>query len=75
MVETLQTTESLKLWYWRGQNPTRFVKDTKWRGYRTQHVLWRIQNGEAPSCLKAVVIHCGTNNLDRDSPTNFKVGV
>ena len=44
-------------------------------GDRTQHVLWRIQNGEVPSCLKAVVIHCGTNNLDKDSPTEIKEGI
>ena len=45
------------------------------RGDRTQHVLWRIQNGEIPVNVESVVIHCGTNNLDKDSPAEIKKGI
>ena len=45
------------------------------RGDRTQHVLWRIQNGEIPVNVESVVIHCGTNNLDKDSPGEIKKGI
>ena len=42
---------------------------------RIQHVLWRIQNGEIPVNVESVVIHCGTNNLDKDSPAEIKKGI
>ena len=45
------------------------------RGDRTQHVLWRIQNGEIPVNVESVVIHCGTNNLYKDSPAEIKNGI
>ena len=45
------------------------------RGDTTQHVLWRIQNGEIPVNVESVVIHCGTNNLDKDSPAEIKNGI
>ena len=37
-------------------------------GDRTQHVLWRIENGEIPLNLQVAFVHCGTNNLDHDNP-------
>ena len=37
-------------------------------GDRTEHVQWRVANGEAPKCMKYAVIHCGSNNLDRNRP-------
>ena len=44
-------------------------------GDRTQHVLWRIKNGEIPKNVKICVIHCGNNNIDRDSPSNIADGI
>ena len=44
-------------------------------GDRTQNVLWRVENGEIPSNLQICVIHCGTNNIDRDSPLNVTDGI
>ena len=37
-------------------------------GDRTQHVLWRVENGEIPLNAQTIVIHVGTNNTDRDDP-------
>ena len=42
------------------------------RGDRTQHILWRIQNVEILVNAESVVIHCETNNLDKDSPAEIK---
>ena len=44
-------------------------------GYRTQHVLWRIENGEIPLNLQVAFVHCGTNNLDRDNPDEIRDGI
>ena len=44
-------------------------------GNRTQHVLWRIENGEIPLNLQVVFVHCGTNNLDRDNPDEIRDGI
>ena len=44
-------------------------------GDRTQHVLWRIDNGEIPLNLQVAFIHCGTNNLDRDNPAEIRDGI
>ena len=41
----------------------------------TQHVLWRAENATLPNSLKYVVIHCGTNNIDRDQPRDIANGV
>ena len=45
------------------------------RGDRTQHVLWRIQNGEIPVNVESVVIRCETNNLDKNSPAEIWKGI
>ena len=44
-------------------------------GDRTQHVLWRVENGEIPMNLHICVIHCGTNNIDRDTPSDITDGI
>ena len=44
-------------------------------GDRTQHVLWRAENATLPNSLKYVVIHCGTNNIDREQPRDIANGV
>ena len=44
-------------------------------GDRTQHVLWRIENGEIPLNLQVAFVRCGTNNLDRDNPAEIKDGI
>ena len=43
-------------------------------GDRTQHVLWRIENGEIPLNLQVAFVHCRTNNLDRDNPAEIRDG-
>ena len=45
-------------------------------GDRTQHVLWRLQNGELNGVHpKAVVIMIGTNNVGGNSPEQITEGV
>ena len=44
-------------------------------GDRTQHVLWRIENGEIPLNLQVAFVHCGTNNLDPDNPAEIRDGI
>lgn len=45
-------------------------------GDRTQHVLWRIQNGELENIKpKAVVIMIGTNNAGADTPEGIAKGI
>jgi len=44
-------------------------------GDRTQHVLWRAENIDLPQTTKYLVIHCGTNNIDRDSPRDIANGI
>jgi lysophospholipase L1-like esterase len=45
-------------------------------GDRTQHVLWRIQNGELDGIEpKVTVVMIGTNNLDDDTPDEIAQGI
>lgn len=44
-------------------------------GDQTQHVLWRMENISLPTSVHYVVIHCGTNNIDRDSPQDIANGI
>ena len=44
-------------------------------GDHTQHVLWHAENVTLPNSLKYVVIHCGTNNIDRDQPRDIANGI
>ena len=44
-------------------------------GDKTQNVLWRIINGNLPRDLKVAVIHCRTNNIDRNTPVEIKDGI
>ena len=44
-------------------------------GDRAQNVLWRAENATLPNSLKYVVIHCSTNNIDRDQPRDIANGV
>ena len=44
-------------------------------GDRTQHVLWRIENGEILLNLQVAFVHCGTNNLDHDNPAEIRDGI
>ena len=44
-------------------------------GDRTQHVLWRIENGEILLNLQVAFVHCGTNNLDHDNPDEIRDGI
>src|SRR5437660_11523941 len=45
-------------------------------GDRTQHVLWRIQNGELEGIKpKVVVLMIGTNNSNTDSAESIESGI
>ena len=44
-------------------------------GDRTQHVLWRAENLILSDAIKYIVIHCGTNNIDRDRPQDIAEGI
>ena len=44
-------------------------------GDRTQNVLWRVENGEIPLNTQLIVVHCGTNNTDRDTPKDIACGI
>ena len=43
-------------------------------GDRTQHVQWRIENLILLYTAKYIVVHCGTNNIDVDSPIEIAKG-
>lgn len=44
-------------------------------GDQTQHVLWRLQNGELNCHPKVVVVHCGTNNINKDCAEDIVEGI
>lgn len=44
-------------------------------GDRTQHVLWRLQNGEMECDPKVIVVLCGTNNMDKNSASEIAQGI
>ena len=44
-------------------------------GDQTQHVLWRLQNGELDCYPRVVVVHCGTNNINKDSAEDIVKGI
>ena len=44
-------------------------------GDRTQHVLWRAENLDISPTTKFVVLHCGTNNIDRDTASCIANGI
>jgi lysophospholipase L1-like esterase len=44
-------------------------------GDRVQHVLWRLRHGELNCDPKVIVIHCGTNNIGKDTPKEIAEGL
>ena len=44
-------------------------------GDRTQNVLWRLKNGEIPKNLQTAIIHCWTNNIDKNDPEDIKTAI
>lgn len=44
-------------------------------GDKTQHVLWRLQNGELECDPKVIVVLCGTNNMDKNSASEIAQGI
>ena len=44
-------------------------------GDRVQHVLWRLRHGELNCDPKIIVLHCGTNNIGKDSPKEIAEGL
>ena len=44
-------------------------------GDKTQHVLWRANNINLNNKIKIIVIHCGTNNIDNNTPRTIVDGL
>lgn len=40
-------------------------------GEHTQHILCWVERLPVPSHLKYVIIHCGTNNISKDGPSEI----
>ena len=40
-------------------------------GDPTEHVIWRADNLLFPAPIKSVIIHCGTNNIKFNNPTDI----
>ena len=40
-------------------------------GDRTQHVLWRLERLTIPESINTAIVHCGTNNVLKDRPSNI----
>ena len=45
------------------------------RGDRVENVLWRVRDIAFPPRLKNVVILCGTNNINKDTPYDIVQGL
>ena len=41
------------------------------RGDRLEDLLWCTENLEIPPTIRQVVIHCGTNNIEANTPNDF----
>ena len=44
-------------------------------GDRTQHVLWRIKFGALPNRTRLIIVHVGTNNVERDSAVDIAAAI
>ena len=44
-------------------------------GDHTQNVLWRCENMIFPPSLNHIVVHCGSNNIQKDSPQDIASGI
>ena len=44
-------------------------------GDRTEHIIWRVDNLSFPASIKYVIIHCGTNNIKFNNPTDIANGI
>ena len=44
-------------------------------GDRTVHVIWRVDNLSFPASIKYVIIHCGTNDIKFNNPTDIANGI
>ena len=44
-------------------------------GDRTEHVIWRVDNLSLSASIKYVIIHCGTNNVKFNNPTDIADGI
>ena len=42
---------------------------------RAEHIIWRVDNLSFPVSIKYVVIHCGTNNIKFNNPTDIAHGI
>ena len=44
-------------------------------GDHTEYVIWRVDNLSFPASIKYVIIHCGTNNIKFNNPTDIANGI
>ena len=44
-------------------------------GDRTEHEIWRVDNLSFLASIKYVIIHCGTNNIKFNNPTDIANGI
>ena len=45
------------------------------RGDKVENLSWRAENLEFPPAIRQIVILCGTNNIDANTPTNIANGL
>ena len=45
------------------------------RGEKVKNLLWRVENLEFPPAIRQIVILCGTNNIDANTPNDIANGL
>ena len=45
------------------------------RGDKVENLLWRAEKLECPPAIRQIVIHCGTNNIEENTPNDIANGL
>ena len=45
------------------------------RGDKVENLLWRAEKLEFPPAIRQIVIHCGTNNIEENTPNDIANGL
>ena len=45
------------------------------RGDKVENLLWRAEKLECPPAIRQIVIHCGTNNIEENTPNDVANGL
>ena len=45
------------------------------RGNKVENLLWRAEKSEFPPAIRQIVIHCGTNNIEENTPNDIADGL